>query len=165
MGLSAETLQSTFASYRKLVGVDEGGEPNGYLTENAIGLMDTPTVLEMQDFDALLPEAAKLLARSGITSLQDAMASPEFLPFYQRLEERGEMTFRMRTALFKEFPKSEAALEMLPAVVEEFKAIRERYKDSRLIHADGVKIFIDGVIEGNPLASPPTLPNAAVIRS
>ncbi len=165
VGLSAETLQSTFASYRKLVGVDESGEPNGYLTENALDLTAPPTTLEMQDFDAILPEAAKLLARSGITSLQDATASPEFLPFYQRLEERGEMTFRMRAALLKEFPKSEAALEMLPATVEEFKAIRERFKDSHFIHADGVKIFIDGVIEGNPLASPPTLPNAAVIRS
>ena len=165
VGLSAETLRSTFASYRKLVGVDESGEPNGYLTENAIDLTAPPTELEIRDFDAILPEAAKLLARSGITSLQDAVVEPEYLPFYQRLEERGEMTFRMRAALFKEFPKSEAALEMLPAVVEEFKAIRERYKDSRFIHADGVKIFVDGVIEGNPLASPPTLPNAAVIRS
>ena len=165
VGLSAETLRSTFASYRKLVGVDEGGEPNGYLTESAVDLTGLPTELELRDFDAILPEAAKLLARSGITSLQDAAVEPEFLPFYQRLEERGEMTFRMRAALYKEFPKSEAALEMLPATVEEFKAIRERYKDSSFIHADGVKIFVDGVIEGNPLASPPTLPNAAVIRS
>ena len=165
VGLSAETLRSTFASYRKLIGVDESGEPNGYLTEYAIDLMDPPAELELRDFDAILPEAAKLLARSGITSLQDAMVEPEYLPFYQRLEERGEMTFRMRAALIKEFPKSEAALEMLPAAVEEFKAIRERFASSRFIHADGVKIFVDGVIEGNPLASPPTLPNAAVIRS
>jgi predicted amidohydrolase YtcJ len=165
VGLSAESLQSTFASYRKLVGVDEAGEPNGYLTENAIDLTDPPTALEMQDFDEILPEAAKLLARSGITSLQDAVVELEYLPFYQRLEERGEMTFRMRAALIKEFPKSEAAIEMLPATVEEFKAIRERFASSRFIHADGVKIFVDGVIEGNPLAIPPTLPNAAVIRS
>ena len=165
VGLSAETLQSTFASYRKLVGVDESGEPNGYLTEYAVDLMDPPTRLELQDYDAIMPEAAKLLARSGITSLQDAATEPEFLPFYQRLEERGQMTFRMRAALFKKFPRSEAALEMLPATVEEFKAIRERYEGSRFIHADGVKIYVDGVIEGNPLASPPTLPNAAVINN
>jgi len=164
VGLSAETLQSTFASYQELVGVDESGEPNGYLTESAVDLTDPPKPLELQDYDAILPEAAKLLAKSGITSLQDASTDPELLPFYRRLEERGRMTFRMRAALFKEFPKSEAALEMLPATVEEFKAIRDRYADSRLIHADGVKIFVDGVLEGNPLASPPTLPNAAVIN-
>jgi predicted amidohydrolase YtcJ/quercetin dioxygenase-like cupin family protein len=165
VGLTAETLQSTFASYRELVGVDESGEPNGYLTESAIDLTDPPSELEIRDFEAILPEATKLLAKSGITSLQDAAVGTEYLPFYQRLEERGEMTFRMRAALFKEFPKSQAAIEMLPEIVEEFKAIRERYADSRFIHADGVKIFVDGVIEGNPLASPPTLPNAAVIRS
>jgi predicted amidohydrolase YtcJ/mannose-6-phosphate isomerase-like protein (cupin superfamily) len=165
VGLTAETLQSTFASFRELVGVDELGEPNGYLTESAIDLMDPPSELEMRDFDAIMPEVAKFLAKSGITSLQDAVVEPEYLAFYQRLEERGEMTFRMRAALFKKFPKSQAALEMLPETVEEFKAIRERYADSRFIHADGVKIFVDGVIEGNPLASPPTLPNAAVISS
>jgi predicted amidohydrolase YtcJ len=165
VGLTAETLQSTFASFRELVGVDESGEPNGYLTESAIDLTDPPSELEMRDFDAIAPKVAKVLAKSGITSLQDAAVAPEYLPFYQRLEERGEMTFRMRAALFKEFPKSQAALEMLPEAVEEFKAIRERYKNSRLIHADGVKIFIDGVLEGNPLAVPPTLPNAAVISS
>jgi predicted amidohydrolase YtcJ/mannose-6-phosphate isomerase-like protein (cupin superfamily) len=165
VGLTAETLQSTFASFRELVGVDELGEPNGYLTESAIDLMDPPSELEMRDFDAIAPEVAKFLAKSGITSIQDAVVEPEYLSFYQRLEERGEMTFRMRAALFKKFPKSQAALEMLPETVEEFKAIRERYADSRFIHADGVKIFVDGVIEGNPLASPPTLPNAAVISS
>jgi predicted amidohydrolase YtcJ len=165
VGLTAETLQSIFASYRELVGVDESGEPNGYLTESAVDLTDYPTTLERQDFDAIMPEAAKLLARSGITSLQDAETELEFLPFYHRLEERGEMTFRMRAALFKEFPKSEAALEMLPETVEEFKAIRERFASSRFIHADGAKIYVDGVIEGNPLSSPPMLPNAAVINS
>jgi len=165
VGLTAETLQTTFVSYRELVGVDESGEPNGYLTESAIDLTDPPSQLELRNFDATLPEVAKILAKSGITSLQDAVVEPEYLPFYQRLEERGEMTFRMRAALFKAFPRSNAAIEMLPAVVEEFKAIRERYANSRFIHADGAKIFIDGVIEGNPLASPPTLPNAAVIRS
>ncbi len=164
VGLSAETLQSTFSAYAGLIGVDAGGEPNGYLTESAIDLTGAPTRIDLQDYDAILPEAAKLLARSGITSLQDASANPEYLPFYQRLEERGLMTFRMRAALYKDFPKSEAALAMLPETVEAFKAIRERYKDSRLIHADGAKIYVDGVIEGNPLASPPTLPNAAVIN-
>ncbi len=164
VGLSAETLQSDFASYRELVGVDETGEPSGYLTEYAIDLTDPPTRLELLDYDAVMPEVARILARSGITSLQDASAEPEFLPFYERLEARGEMKFRMRAALFKKFPKSEAALQMLPATVQEFKAIRERYQNSRFIHADGVKIFVDGVLEGNPLASPPTLPNAAVIR-
>jgi len=165
VGLNAETLQSDFASYQELVGVDEAGEPNGYLTEYAIDLTDPPTSLELRDYDALMPKVAKILARSGITSLQDASVEPEFLPFYERLEERGEMTFRMRAALFKKFPKSEAALQMLPATVEEFKAIRERYQNSRFIHADGVKIFVDGVLEGNPLASPPMLPNAAVIHN
>jgi predicted amidohydrolase YtcJ len=57
VGLTAETLQTTFASYRELVGVGESGEPNGYLTESAIDLTDPPSRLEMRDFDATCPRS------------------------------------------------------------------------------------------------------------
>src|SRR5262249_20099561 len=33
-----------------------------------------------------------------------------------------------------------------------------------LIRADFVKLFADGVLEGNPFAVPPTLPNAAALK-
>jgi len=164
MGLSAQTLRSAFASYRELVGTDESGAPDGNLNETARDLVEPPTALELYDYDALMPEVAMVLARSGITSVQEAMAEPDTLGYYQRLEERGGMTFRMRAALYQQFPRTEEALQMLPGVVRQFEETRRRFERSERIRADAVKLFADGVIEGNPLATPPALPNAAVLR-
>jgi len=163
VGFSAETMRTTFASYRELIGTDASGEPDGNLNETARDLIGHPTALELHDYDALMPQVAAVLAATGITSVQEAMAEPGFLDFYGRLEERGGMTFRVRAALFQKFPKSEEALQMLPGTVEKFQGLRERYAGSRYIRADAVKLFADGVIEGNPLATPPALPNAAVL--
>ena len=76
------------------------------------------------------------------------------------------MTFRMRAALFKDV--SQVAGRDRNASGTSSKSSRQFASATRTLasfNADGAKIFIDGVIEGNPLASPPTLPNAAVIRS
>lgn len=164
VGLSAETLRTTFASYRELVGTDASGEPDGNLSETARDLIEPPGPLEQHDYHALMPDIAAVLAASGITSVQEAMAEPEYLDFYAGLEARGGMTFRVRAALHQKFPRSEEALQMLPGTVEKFRRIRERFAESRYIRADVAKLFVDGVIEGNPLATPPALPNAAVLR-
>ncbi len=42
--------------------------------------------------------------------------------------------------------------------------IRAKYADDPLIRADIVKLFADGVLEGNPRALPPTLPEVAAIK-
>jgi predicted amidohydrolase YtcJ len=44
------------------------------------------------------------------------------------------------------------------------KATRAKYEGNSLIRADVVKLFIDGGLEGDPHASPPTLPNAASLH-
>jgi predicted amidohydrolase YtcJ len=165
VGLSAETLRTTFASYRELVGTDASGEPDGNLNETARDLIEPPGPLEQHDYHALMPEIAAVLAASGITSVQEAMAEPEYLDFYAGLEESGGMTFRVRAALYQKFPRSEEALQMLPGTIEKFRRLRERFADSRYIRADAAKLFVDGVLEGNPRATPPALPNAAVLSA
>jgi predicted amidohydrolase YtcJ len=49
-------------------------------------------------------------------------------------------------------------------MVSKAKAIRAKYADNPLIRADVIKLFADGVLEGNPFAVPPTLPNAAALK-
>ena len=48
-------------------------------------------------------------------------------------------------------------------MIKELVATRSEYELVPHIRADFAKIFVDGVIEGNPLTDPPTLPNAAVL--
>ena len=38
-----------------------------------------------------------------------------------------------------------------------------RVQEGDIIRVDGVKLFADAVLEGNPLTDPPTLPGAAVL--
>jgi predicted amidohydrolase YtcJ len=49
-------------------------------------------------------------------------------------------------------------------MVAKATAIRAKYASHPLIRADFIKLFADGVIEGNPYAVPPTLPNGASLR-
>lgn len=167
VGISKQTLKAVFSGYRELVGVDAQGEPSGGLTESAIALTGAPGFFDAVKGRDIMPEVARILAQSGITSIQDAATDPEHLPLYQTLEDRGKMTFRVRAALIKGFDRGVHAkpkLKDIDATVAEFAQLREAYRNSRYIRADGAKIFIDGVIEGNPLAEPPTLPNAAVLH-
>ena len=48
-------------------------------------------------------------------------------------------------------------------MLNSFKAQRERLENSTLIQPNGVKLFADAVLEGNPFAQPPTLPVAAIL--
>jgi len=49
-------------------------------------------------------------------------------------------------------------------MVSTAKAARTRYANDPLIRAGFVKLFADGVLEGNPYAVPPTLPEVAGVR-
>jgi predicted amidohydrolase YtcJ len=165
VGLSARTLAGEFAGYRDLVGVEASGEPNGSLTEGAIALLGAPGYLDPRDLPGVLPDVARVLAESGITSVQDAAVDPAFLPAYRSLEENGGMTFRLYAALIEGWYAGEKpALEDVAPLVERFTSLRLAYAKTDYIRADAAKIFVDGVIEGDPLSDPPTLPNAAALE-
>ncbi|MDP5053279.1 MAG: amidohydrolase family protein, partial [Congregibacter sp.] len=100
------------------------------------------------------------MAQNGITSLQDAIVTPETLAAYGRLEKGGDMTFRLRAAMVE--PASENP-EDIAEHLQMLLALREEYKDYRYIAADAVKLFADAVLEGNPLSFPPALPVAAIL--
>ena len=92
---------------------------------------------------------------------------PSPLVFWRELEDTGRMTFRMRAALIQRFddPSARPSQAQIPDVVKQFGSAREQMeRESRLIRASHVKMFVDGVLEGNPYADPPTLPNGAVLK-
>jgi len=168
IGISRSTLAKEFAIYRKIIGVDERGEPNGAVNEDARYLIN-PQAMTNTD----LPEVAKAPERvsqrlnaAGITGIMDAMAIPDSLPIYDALQNRGLMTLRTALAQFYDpalFRKPDGRVDfdtMLAAAA----AVRAKYASNPLIRADFIKLFADGVMEGNPLAVPPTLPDAAALQ-
>ena len=168
VGFSGATLASDFSKYRHLVGVDVRGEPNGTVNEDARRRMDTPS-LRSEDIKQLMADPGRLTRRlngAGITGILDASTSPEALLLYDELEKLGLLTARTSLALYYD---PDAILDTKGSpdwalMVARAKATRERYANDPLIRADFVKLFADGVLEGNPYAMPPTLPEVAGVK-
>jgi len=169
IGLSKATLAREFAAYRKVIGVDEHGEPNGAVNEDARLTIDPHAMLNTDLAEvAKAPErVARRLNSVGITAIMDAMVSPDALPVYDAMQASGGMTMHTVLALFydpERFRRADGRVDF-DAMVAAATKVREKYAGNPLIKADTVKLFADGVMEGNPLATPPTLPNAAVLRN
>ena len=168
VGLDATTLASVFADFRDLVGVDDNGEPNGELNEQARDLVGPGPRRDPAVLGRLLPAIGAKLARNGITSVQDASLDIEYLPYLKDFEESGEMRFRIQVATrldpldYRDALSGEIRLDDMMEILE---ANRSIFRNSPLIHATAAKIYADGVLEGNPYADPPTLPNAAVLQA
>lgn len=168
VGLSAATLKSDFASLAAYVGVDASGEPNGRLTEDyaltAIGAGDwTKADTERRRASPELLMAMTL--PRGITSFLDAAADPATLDIYDAVEKSGKLHARVMLALYFDPTASKAGGDSdFSATMAKAAAIREKYAKSPRIRATFLKLFADGVMEGDPLSVPPTLPNAALSR-
>lgn len=168
VGLSAATLANVFRGIKDLVGVRDSGEPNGELNEHARGLLNSGPRRDPAKLAPLLPDIGRELARNGITSAQDAALSPGFLPYLKTHDDSGEMRFRLQIANRLEpadYTDSLTGRVNIDHMVQDLQQARAMFEGSDLIKGTAVKIFSDGVIEGNPYAAPPTLPNAAVLEA
>ncbi len=169
VGFTKDTLANDFAELAPYIGVDETGEPNGRLTEAyALEAIGAGGLLEA-GIDKRRAEPELLMAVTlprGITSFLDAAANPETLDIYDALLAKDAFHARAHLALY--FDPSLYADENggvdYETILGKATAIRDKYAANPLIEADFLKLFADGVIEGDPLSDPPTLPNAAMMR-
>lgn len=164
IALNAATIPAHFAEFRAMIAVDESGEPTGGINEEARALLRPDFLSDMLGVDrdpaSFMPQVAAVLAERGITSIQDPYVTPGILAFYDWLESQGLMTFRLRAALSEPAVTRE---ESIDAHLQALAELRSQHEGSGLIEANAVKLFADGVLEGNPLTSPPTMPVAAMI--
>jgi len=141
-GISAQTPNPTNGIIEK---DPITGEPSGTLREPAaVSLVKS---LTPKDADALYDqglEFAQDLAHSfGITSSVAASVGERHMAAYKRAADKGELNLRIITCL--EF--GDTFFAQNPATFEAVFKNRAQYSDSR-INVDCVKIFIDGVLEG-----------------
>ena len=168
IGLSRATLASDFGAYHNFIGLDAEGNPNGAVNEDARNLLGAPDIL-FADYPSVLQDRAKLpqaLNAAGITGFLDALVTPESLKLYEALEREGHLTARATLAQFynpEQMKKPDGEVDF-DTMVATAKQIRARHANDPLIHADFVKLFADGVMEGNPYAVPPTLPNTLALK-
>lgn len=169
VGLSAKTLRTDFADLAQYVGVEASGEPNGRLTESYIyGRLDIEA-MEAANIAKRLAHPERVMDVTlprGITSFMDAAARPDTLAIYDSLLANGAFHARATLALFFDpsaYKKADGSFDSA-TLLGEASAIRDKYAGSPLIKATYLKLFADGVMEGDPRATPPTLPNAALSR-
>jgi predicted amidohydrolase YtcJ len=168
VGLSKSTLGKEFVGLRAFVGVDADGEPNGAVNEDARYLINPNSMLGV-DFAQLARSPERMtqkLNSVGITAFLDAMVVPDAFPVYDKLYAGGHMTARARLAQFYDPSRTRTADGRVDydSILAKAVATRAKYAHNPLIRADFIKIFADGVLEGNPYAMPPTLPDAASLR-
>ena len=167
VGYSAATLASDFSAYRAYVGVDASGEPNGAVNEASVQALGSPDILTA-DLDLIAPQAHQVpdrLNALGITAIQEALFVPDLIPFYDNMIASSKDGLPLRIRLAQLFPPQmftdgEGVLDM-DALLAAAGKVRDSYQEQPNINANALKFFVDGVLEGNPLAVPPTLPNAA----
>ncbi len=168
VGLSKETLANDFAAFHNFVGVDAEGNPNGAVNEDARNFLGAPDVL-VADFPLVMRDRQQLvqdLNAAGITGFLDAAVAPEQVTLYDTLEREGHLTARGTIAQFydPEQMKTPDGHVDFDKMIAEAKRVRDAHSSDPLIRADVVKLFADGVMEGNPYAVPPTLPNTLALH-
>ena len=168
VGYSKATLKGAFHAYRGLIGVDTAGEPNGTVNEQARRAMGVPWLITI-DFPEVIKAPERVTARLnslGITGILDAAVAPEHLRLYDTLEKSGKLTVRAALAQHydPDLMRTTAGQPDWDRMLSSAKAIRAKYAHDPLIRADTVKLFADGILEGNPYATPPTLPEVATLK-
>jgi predicted amidohydrolase YtcJ len=120
---------------------DEDGEPTGTLRESAIALVSR--LLPPTD-DATSAEALRLgIATAnafGITSMIEASAGAQELRAYKALADADDLHARMLVSI-----------HLGADDFEQLIATREQYRSAR-VRPDAVKIYVDGVLEGETAA-------------
>jgi len=168
IGLSRATLAGELAEYKPYVGVDVSGEPNGAVNEDGRYLINPHSMLYVDLAEVVkAPERVPQKLNSvGITGIMDAMASPDGVPVYDELFARGKLTVRVTLAQFYDPSRTRTPDGKVDydSILGRAKSIREHYAQNPLIQATFIKLFADGVLEGNPFSVPPTLPEAAALK-
>lgn len=121
---------------------DADGEPSGALIEGAaytfLDRFVPPTSPALWRESLLL--AQRELHALGITGWQDAWVRPELLQAYRQLDDAGELTMRVVAALWWDRHRG---IEQ----VDDLLAMREGTGERERLHADTVKIMLDGCPE------------------
>jgi predicted amidohydrolase YtcJ len=115
------------------------GEPTGYLKEGAMTLVTRhiPKPARAASL-AAIEEGFRLAASLGITSVQNASGDAETVALFDDVRRRGKQTARMAFAI---------SVDKRDAPLNDYAALKRLYADE-MLRVVGIKIMLDGVIEG-----------------
>ena len=165
IGLSKATLKNEFAHLKALIGIDDTGEPNGVINEDARKIVNLPNLWGYPEIDLnVYTKIAERLAAAGITSTMDAALRTNEIASFAKWATQSPLTYRLTAAFYADFEDYRPAIDQpinIAALMADLTATQQRHEGVLNLKIDTAKIFVDGVIEGDPYSFPPMLPNAA----
>ena len=169
IGLSKATLKNEFAHLKALIGIDNSGEPNGVINEDARKIVNLPNLWGYPEIDLnVYIKIAERLAAAGITSTMDAALRINEIASFAKWATQSPLTYRLTAAFYADFEDYRPAIDQpinIAALMADLTATQQRHEGVLNLKIDTAKIFVDGVIEGDPYSFPPMLPNAASLNN
>jgi predicted amidohydrolase YtcJ len=169
IGLSKATLKNEFAHLKALIGIDNSGEPNGVINEDARKIVNLPNLWGYPEIDInVYTKIAEKLAAAGITSTMDAALRMGEIASFAKWAAQSPLTYRLTAAFYADFEDYRPAIDQpinIAALMADLTATQQRHEGVLNLKIDTAKIFVDGVIEGDPYSFPPMLPNAASLNN
>ncbi|WP_043129814.1 amidohydrolase [Aeromonas media] len=115
-------------------------------------------------YDKILPAISALMASRGITGVQDACANDFIRQRLLKMQDQDLLHMRVTAATCFHQDDYSGKLDIAGHLAKASQ-VRDAFAGNPLIKADTVKIFLDGVLEGDPFTSPPFLPNAGMLEN
>ncbi|MEH8163080.1 amidohydrolase [Aeromonas allosaccharophila] len=169
IGFTAATLapNGLFAPFKPYVDLDSGVIREG--ARSAIpapdsGLLSAHDEQAASQYRQILPAVSTLMASRGITSIQDACATDFIRDRLREMEDKGLLNMRVTAATCFHEDDYSGKLD-IGGHLAKANRVRDQFASDPLIKADAVKIFLDGVLEGDPFSTPPFLPNAGMLAN
>ncbi len=144
LAVAGVTKATEYKGFGEIV-KDASGEPTGALKEGAQSLVRrfVPQPDKARNLQAMA-DGMPLLAKLGITSMQNASGDTETIALFDEFAQAGKLT--VRTAIAPNVgPLSDVA------TLEEWAAMRQKYPGP-LLRVAAVKLALDGVIESHSAA-------------
>ena len=166
IGLNRETVLNEFSYLNRLIGVNENGDPTGLVKEHARKIFKGHPNLwgNAEITEKVYKDSARILAESGITSVLDAALRDYEIVKFADFASIIDLTYRLHIAFYSDYDefRTISSNEInIDQIITTIKDLQENYNDIPNFHLTTGKIFVDGVLEGDPLSTPPMLPNAA----
>lgn len=146
--VTAASLKADYAAYAEYFNTDADGNPDGTAKDFAGHIIGAP-VAGLENYKPVLDDLAGLMASNGITSAQDAWVFDEIAEVYEYMEAQDLLKFRLRlnTHIDSNVMGGRTRELDLNAAMAHVGAMRARFEGSEYIKADGIKMFVDGVVE------------------
>jgi len=147
--IDQDSLSGELRAYAELIPLNAHGLPTGQLKSQAAWDLFKYESLSVEGFLADHERFNEYFVSNGITAFTEAWAQPRDLNIYEGLARNGTLLPRVTMAfhIAKDQHVSEDGTVDIELLLNDLEDARARFRQFDRVKVDGVKVFVDGVIE------------------